>query len=369
MLFKDVIGQADIKQRLINEVKGKRIAHALLFNGPQGIGKLPLAIAYAQYICCINKGENDACGVCPSCVKFSKLVHPDLHFVLPTVKKMTSDSVIDKWRKLVTASPYFNYEHWLNAINAENAQATIYTQESDIITRKLNLKSNEGGYKIAIIWQADKMQLNCSNKLLKLLEEPPAETLFILITEKPEDLLATIQSRTQRINIRNIDENTIAMALQQRCGVEANQSHQIAHLANGSYTQALMAIQLDEENKLFFELFVNLMRLSYQRKIREMKAWSDQVAAMGRERQKRLLLYCQRLIRENFIFNLHRNELTYMNQEEKHFASRFAPFVNERNVMGIMDELAEAQQHIEQNVNAKMVFFDFSLKMIVLLKQ
>ena len=369
MLFKDVVGQETIKRRLIAEVNEGRIAHALLFSGMQGVGKLAIALAYAQYICCQNPGPEDSCGYCPSCTKFAKLVHPDLHFVLPTIKKMTSDAVLNKWRKLVTTSPYFSYEQWLDTINAENAQPIIYTHEADIITRKLSLKSNEGGYKIAIVWLADKMQVNCANKLLKLLEEPPAQTLFILITERSEELLATILSRTQRINFRPLNEESINIALQQECGIEPNQSLQIAHLANGSYTKALQTISLDEENRLFFDLFVSLMRLSYQRKIREMKLWSEQVAALGRERQKRLLLYCQRLIRENFIFNRHRNELTYMNQDEKYFASRFAPFVNERNVMGIMDELSEAQQHIEQNVNAKMVFFDFSLKMIVLLKQ
>ncbi len=369
MLFKEVIGQSDIKRRLINDANEGRIAHALLFSGTQGVGKLPIALAYSQYICCQNRKEDDSCGVCPSCVKFKKLVHPDLHFVLPTVKKSTSDSVLNKWRSLVTSSPYFTYDQWLDAIDAENAQATIYTAEADSITRKLSLKSNEGGYKIAIIWQAEKMRLEFANKLLKMLEEPPAKTLFILITEKSEELLATILSRSQRVNFRPIDEASINLALQTNFHIEPNQSQQIAHLANGSYTKALQTISLDEENRKFFELFVNLMRLSYQRKIREMKLWSEQVAALGRERQKRLLIYCQRLIRENFIYNLQCNQLSYMNQDEKHFASRFAPFVNERNVMGIMDELSEAQQHIEQNVNAKMVFFDFSLKMIVLLKQ
>lgn len=368
MFFKDVIGQEETKQRLIQKVNEGRIPHAQLICGPEGVGKLPLALAYARYISCTNRGATDACGVCPSCVKFSKLVHPDVHFVFPVVKSGRSDDYIVEWRRMVLNNPYFNLNHWLNEINAENAQAVIYTKESDEIMKKLSLKSSEGGFKITIIWLPEKMQLACSNKLLKLLEEPPEKTVFLLVSEAPDLILPTILSRTQRFNIRKIDEASIAQVLQQKYGVQQATSVTIAHLANGSFIKALETIHLNEESQLFFELFVNLMRLSYQRKIREMKLWSEQVAALGRERQKNFLSYCQRMIRENFIYNLHQKELVYMTPDEQNFSSRFAPFVNERNVIGIMNELSEAQQHIEQNVNAKMVFFDFSLKMIVLLK-
>lgn len=368
MFFKDVIGQEETKQRLIQEVNEGHIPHAQLICGPEGVGKLPLALAYARYISCTNRGATDACGVCPSCVKFSKLVHPDVHFVFPVVKSGRSDDYIVEWRRMVLNNPYFNLNHWLNEINAENAQAVIYTKESDEIMKKLSLKSSEGGFKITIIWLPEKMQLACSNKLLKLLEEPPEKTVFLLVSEAPDLILPTILSRTQRFNIRKIDEASIAQVLQQKYGVQQATSVTIAHLANGSFIKALETIHLNEESQLFFELFVNLMRLSYQRKIREMKLWSEQVAALGRERQKNFLSYCQRMIRENFIYNLHQKELVYMTPDEQNFSTRFAPFVNERNVIGIMNELSEAQQHIEQNVNAKMVFFDFSLKMIVLLK-
>lgn len=369
MFFKDVIGQEETKQRLIQEVNEGRIPHAQLFCGSEGVGKKALALAYARYISCTNRTETDACGSCPSCVKFSKLVHPDVHFVFPVVKSGRSDDYIVEWRRLVLNNPYFNLNHWLNEIAAENAQAVIYTKESDEITKKLSLKSSEGEYKITLIWLPEKMQLACANKLLKLLEEPPEKTLFLLISEAPEMILPTILSRTQRLNVPKIDKTSVADALQRKYGIEPAHSESIAHLANGSFTKALETIHLNEENQLFFDLFVNLMRLSYQRKIREMKLWSDQVAGMGRERQKNFLSYCQRMVRENFMFNLRQKELSYMTMDEQHFATRFSPFINERNVMGIMDELSEAQQHIEQNVNAKMVFFDFSLKTIVLLKQ
>ena len=373
MFFKDVIGQEEAKQRLIREAKEGKIAHARLFCGPEGIGKLPLAIAFARYLSCNNPGEKDACGVCPNCIKFNKLAHPDLHFVFPVIKKKAKDTVSDdfisEWRELLTHTPYFNLNIWLEEMGAENQQAQIYVKESDEIIRKLSLKSSQGGYKIMIIWLPEKMNVECSNKLLKLLEEPPSQTIFLLISEEPDMLLTTIQSRTQRFTLYGIKEECIMERLQNQYGLQEKDANSIAHQSEGNFLKALESIHLSEENKLFFELFVNLMRLSYQRKIREMKQWSETLAAMGREKQKHFLSYCQRLVRENFIYNFQNPSLIFMNEEEQNFSKRFAPYINEKNVMGIMDELSEAQRHIEQNVNARMVFFDFSLKMIVLLVQ
>ena len=373
MFFKDVIGQEEAKQRLIREAKEGKIAHARLFCGPEGIGKLPLAIAYARYLSCNNPGEKDACGICPSCVKFNKLAHPDLHFVFPVIKKKSKDTVSDdfiaEWRELLSQTPYFNLNIWLEEMGAENQQAQIYVKESDEIIRKLSLKSSQGGYKIMIIWLPEKMNVECSNKLLKLLEEPPSQTIFLLVSEEPDMLLTTIQSRTQRFSLYGIEEKYIAERLQSQYGLQERDAISIGHRSEGNFLKALESIHLNEENKLFFDLFVSLMRLSYQRKIREMKQWSETIAAMGRERQKHFLSYCQRLVRENFIFNFQDPSLIFMNEEEQNFSKRFAPYINEKNVMGIMDELSEAQCHIEQNVNARMVFFDFSLKMIVLLVQ
>ena len=373
--FKEVIGQESVKQRLKQEVQEGRIPHAQLFCGPAGAGKLPIALAYARYLCCPHRTEDDACGTCPSCIKWEKLVHPDVHFLFPIVNKAKSpkvsvcDDFLPQWRQQLTDSTYFNLQHWLNDIGAENKQAQIFAQESDEIIRKLSLKSSEGGYKITLIWQAEKMNQTCANKLLKLLEEPPLNTVFLLISETPETILPTILSRTQRIHIPPIEGNSLATALQMKYGVTSGDSTAIAHIANGNLIKALETIHLNADNEMFFKLFVSLMRLSYQRKIKEMKEWSEQIAGMGRELQKSFLAYCQRMIRESFIYNFHCPELNYLNTEENQFSSRFAPFINERNVWGIMEELSEAQVHIEQNVNARMVFFDFSLKMIVLLKQ
>ena len=373
MFFKDVIGQEEAKQRLIREAKEGKIAHARLFCGSEGIGKLPLAIAFARYLSCNNPGEKDACGVCPNCIKFNKLAHPDLHFVFPVIKKKAKDTVSDdfiaEWRELLSNTLYFNLNIWLEEMGAENQQAQIYVKESDEIIRKLSLKSSQGGYKIMIIWLPEKMNVECSNKLLKLLEEPPSQTIFLLVSEEPDMLLTTIQSRTQRFTLYGIEEKYITERLQNQYGLQERDAIFIAHQSEGNFLKALESIHLSEENKLFFDLFVNLMRLSYQRKIREMKQWSETIAVMGREKQKHFLSYCQRLVRENFIFNFKDPSLIFMNEEEQNFSKRFAPYINEKNVMGIMDELSEAQRHIEQNVNARMVFFDFSLKMIVLLVQ
>lgn len=372
--FRDVIGQEAAKQRLLQEAGEGRIPHAQLFCGPEGAGKLPLALAYAKYLCCTNPGPEGACGTCPSCVKWNKLVHPDVHFMFPIVKsakgkKEVCDDYLADWRHLLMNNPYFALPHWLSAMGAENGQALIYARESDEITRKLSLKSVEGGYKITIIWLPEKMHEACANKLLKLLEEPPEKTLFLLVSEMPEQLLSTILSRTQRFSVPRIAEADIALALCDKYAVQSADADAIAHMANGSFVKALETISLNEENQLFFDLFVSLMRLAWQRKIRELKQWSEQVAGLGRERQKNFLDYCQRMIRENFIYNLHQPEMNYLTRPEENFAIRFAPFVNERNVVGIMEELSEAQLHIVQNVNPRMVFFDFALKMIMLLKQ
>ena len=369
MYFKDIIGQEEAKRRLLQEVAEGRVAHARLLCGPEGSGKLPLAVAYARYLCCTNRQGDDACGTCPSCVKFNKLVHPDVHFVFPVkASSNVSDDFIREWRNLLLQTPYFSFPQWMEAMGVENQQPLIGVKESDEITRKLNLKSSAGGYKVMIIWLPEKMNVQSANKLLKLLEEPPRQTVFLLVSEQPETLLATIQSRTQRMELRKLPEGVVAATLQEKYGLQPADAANIAHLADGSMLKALEAIHISEDNRLFFDLFVSLMRLSYQRKLREMKLWSEQVAALGRERQKGMLEYCQRMIRENFIMNFGRNEMLYLSPEERNFSVNFSPFVNENNIFGIMEEISDAQKHVEQNVNAKMIFFDMALRMIVWIK-
>ena len=374
MYFRDIIGQDAVTTLLRSAVAEGRIPHAQLICGGEGVGKLAVAIAYARYLCCTHRNGDDACGECPSCKKFDKLVHPDLHFAFPIYKKDSqktphSDDFIDKWRQAVTENPYMTLNLWMDYIGTENQQGLIYASQSEEIIRKLTLKSSEGGYKVMIIWMAEKMNTECSNKLLKMIEEPPAQTVFLLVAENPDLLLPTIQSRVQRLTLRPIEEEVIARALCEKYGLTDTDARQIAHAAAGNWLQAVETIHLGNRSKEYIELFMMLMRKSYARDLKGMRQWADTVAGMGREPQKNFLIYCQRMIRESFICNFHRPEINYMNADEAHFTIRFAPFVNEKNIFGIMDELSEAQRHIEQNVNAKMVFFDLALKMIMLLKQ
>lgn len=374
MYFKDIVGQHEATALLRSAVAEGRIPHAQLICGGEGVGKLAMAIAYARYLCCTHRNGEDACGECPSCKKFDKLVHPDLHFAFPIYKKDSnktphSDDFIDKWRQAVAENPYMTLNQWMDCIGTENQQGLIYASQSEEIIRKLTLKSSEGGYKVMIIWMAEKMNAECSNKLLKMIEEPPAQTVFLLVAENPDLLLPTIQSRVQRLMLRPIEEEVITRALCERFGLVEADARQVAHASAGNWLQAMETIHLGSRAKEYIELFMTLMRKSYMRDLKGMRQWADGVAGMGREPQKNFLIYCQRMIRESFICNFRRPEINYMNVEEANFTSRFAPFVNEKNIFGIMDELSEAQRHIEQNVNAKMVFFDLALKMIMLLKQ
>ena len=280
-----------------------------------------------------------------------------------------SDDFAREWHDLLTRSPYFSLDQWLNAMGATTQQAIITGAESDELSRKLSLKSSQGGYKVSIIWLPERMNATSANKLLKLLEEPPQQTVFIMVSEEPEKLLETIRSRTQRIDIKKIDTQAMEQTLVEQRGIDADAAHRIARAANGNYLKALDELDAGNENHLFFDLFVMLMRLAYKRDIHELKKWSENAAAMGREKQKRMLAYFLRLIRENFIYNFGNGELNYMTQEEEDFARNFARFVNEANVMGISDLLQLCLRDIGQNANAKIVFFDLALKMIVLLIQ
>lgn len=374
MFFKDIVGQNEAKERLVKTVREGFIPHAQLFCGPEGIGKFPLALAYAQYLNCENPTETDSCGKCPSCVKYNHLAHPDLHFVFPIIKKAAKkkdvcDDYISEWREFVKKNSYFNLGQWLEFIDAENSQGLIYAKESEEIIRKLSLRIYEAKYKVMIIWLPEKMHESCANKLLKIIEEPTDNTIFLLVSDAPDNIITTIQSRCQRINIHSIDEKDIKFALESDYNITVEDAANIAHLSKGSYLKAVETISLGNEHKFFFNLFVQMMRASYARNIKEIKTIGNEIAGIGRENQKSFLIYSQRMVREYFISNLNNPEMVYMAQDEANFGIRFAPFINERNITGFMNELALAERHIEQNVNAKMVFFDLCLKITMLIKQ
>lgn len=367
-----VIGQEAIEQHLQSMISQNKLPHALLFCGPGGSGKLPMALGLARLLLCQHPAEGNPCGQCNACHMTAQWAHPDLHFTYPIVRykdaaHSVSDAYIEAWRKRLTKGPYFSMADWLTEMKSNDMQAVIYTAESDALQRKLSLKAAMGGNKISIIWMPERMNDECANKLLKLIEEPPASTYFLLVSEDPQRILPTIRSRAQQIDFRAPSTEAVEQALIQQEQCSPEQARYIAHIASGNYTDALQALKADGDRALYFDLFVLLMRLAYLRNIKEMRRWSEQLAGMGRERQKEFLISCQRLIRENFMFNFGMQQLNRLTIEEANFAQKFARFINERNVIEIMDELSCAQRDIEQNVNPKFVFFDFSLKMIVLL--
>ncbi len=374
MFFQDIIGQEEVKHRLIQSVQKGFVPHAQLFCGPEGTGKLPLAIAYARYLNCTDRKEAEACGVCPSCSKFNHLAHPDLHFVFPIVKndkkkKEICDDYLSEWRAFLAENTYFGFNEWLDYIEAENSQGMIYAKESNEIIKKLNLKTYEAEYKIMIIWLPEKMHEACANKLLKMIEEPPSQTVFLLVSEAPDQIIGTIQSRSQRINIRGIGQEDMQKALQDEFHLSKEDSVSISHLANGNFVKAMDLVHSGEESSYYLELFITIMRNSWKRDVKNMKAKAEEFASIGREKQKAFLNYAVNLLRENFIYNLQIPEINYLNKDQAAFSVNFARYINERNVIDFMDELGLAIRHIEQNVNPRMVFFDLSMKIAVLLKR
>ncbi|WP_167616611.1 ATP-binding protein [Maribellus sediminis] len=374
MFFKDVIGQAEIKKRLIRSVQEQRISHAQLFAGQPGTGKLAMALAYAQYVSCRNRTEDDSCGVCPSCHKYQKLAHPDLHFVFPIFNakqfnKPVSDDFLPLWREKVKTNPYFELSEWLSHIDAGNAQGEIYERESESILRKLNLKSFESEFKVMIIWLPEKMNPACSNKLLKMIEEPPKKTLFLLISENEEGVIGTIRSRAQLVKFPFIDNASLAAALSKIEGIDPDIIPDAVHLANGSYNRALQYITPGDDEQFYFQKFQEMMRFAYARQVRELIDWADEMAKIGRDKQKAYFAAALRLVREYFISNMKRNELVYMNRDEKEWGKKFAPFINERNIVPFANEFELGIKHITMNGNPRIVFLDTALRMVRLIKR
>ena len=384
MLFRDIIGQERTKQQLRKAVQEGLIPHAQLFVGPEGVGKLQLAIAYAQYLACPNRTAEDACGTCPTCLQYAKLQHPDLHFVFPIVKTDAGDvcdDFIDTFREIILTKSYFDLDDWYTALGVETKQGLIYEKESSEILRKLSLKSFGDGYKVMIIWQPQKMNATCANKLLKILEEPPQKTIFLLVTEQPDQLLTTILSRVQQIRVPRLSEDEIQAGLMAR-GYDEQASADWAHIANGSYLAALKLADEIGANQQYLSDFVKLMRDAYTighinnqakkaESLQHIRKWSLDMAdaKVGREKQRAFLQYAQKQVRENYIFNLQQPELNYQTSDEREFSQRFSPYINASNVEQIMAELDKAERQIGQNGNAKIIFFDLCLQFIVLLKK
>jgi len=375
MFFRQVIGQEEIKKKLLQSVNEGRISHAQLFAGPDGSGNLPMALAYAQYVSCLNKQGNDSCGECSSCKKYRKLIHPDLHFVFPVVKTPkfkdpVSDNFLEEWRSMVTArDAYFDLDQWFTFIGSENAQGLIYSNESEEIIRKLNLKPFESEFKVMVIWMPEKMHVSCSNKLLKMIEEPPSKTLFLLVTENEEDIIATIRSRCQLVSFPPVDEDSMAQALANVQEAAGANIPNIVHLAKGNYRKAIELLQPDENSAFNLDRFKELMRYSYGRKFPDLFTWSATMSNIGREKQKNFLLYGMNFLRENFVSNLHNKQLVFMDDSETDFSQRFAPFINERNIIQLGRLFEEAFAHISMNGNARIIFTDVAFKVTKLIRR
>lgn len=373
MFFRDIKGHTQVKQSLVNMLAENRVSHAYMFTGAEGSGKLALAIAYAQYLNCTSPVDGDSCGECSSCRKYSKLVHPDLHFVFPVVKigsdnKPVSDTFIKEWRDIVLRKRFFSINQWISSLDAEKKQALIYTQESNEIIKKLSLKTFEGKYKVMIIWLPEKMHLTASNKVLKILEEPPAGTVFILVSDKPDEVISTIVSRTQQIKIPAFADEDIANIITEENGIGRVEAEGFARLAKGNVVAAREIVEGSEELDFFFDNFVFMMRNAYTRSLQDLIAWGDDMSRLSREKQKSFFEYCLRLVRENYILNLKESEMNYMTPREMEFSAKFSPFINDNNVHAMAEEFSLAHSHIAQNGNSRIIFMDLILKIIILIK-
>jgi len=374
MKFSEVLGLDHIKNHLIKSTDNGRISHAQLLSGKEGSGLLAMAIAYAQYILA-SSSEN----IEISNIKCEKLMHPDLHFAFPVAtndkikSKPVSNNFLEEWREFVSRKPYGNLFEWLQSIGIENKQGQIGVDEAEQIVKALKLKSYEGGYKIMIIWMAEKMNISASNKLLKLLEEPPEKTVFILITEDEEQLISTIKSRCQTLHFPILSEADITNGLVEKEGADLPIAQNIAHQANGNYNKALQLLHNNDTNEQFEQWFVTWVRAAFRAKgnasvIQDLIEWSDVISKSGRETQKRFLDYCLQFFRQAMLYNYNAESLVFLEPKNPSFKlEKFAPFVHSKNILLINDELNDAIYHIERNGNAKIILLDLSIKLTRLL--
>ncbi|MCR9263574.1 MAG: DNA polymerase III subunit delta' [Flavobacteriaceae bacterium] len=378
MLFKNVLGLEHIKNHLVTTADSGRVAHAQLFVGPEGSGVLPMALAYAQYLLCSNTGGENEGGDAVCNTKCASLSHPDLHFAFPVASSdkvkshAVSDHYLQEWRQFVKEQPYGNLFDWYRHIGIEKKQGQIGVDEAQDMVKKLSLKSYEGGYKILIVWMAEKMNISAANKLLKLIEEPPQKTILLLLAEEEEQIINTIRSRCQILHFPPLAEQNILNELVNR-GVSQPEAHAIAQEAHGNFNKALDLLNKDSEDLVFERWFVQWVRSAFKAKgnkaaIQELILWSDEVAKTGREVQKQFLNYCLSLMRQALLLNYNAHELVYTKIHMEDFdLKRFAPFVHENNILDIVEELEKAIFHVERNGNSKLIFTDLSIKLTRLL--
>ncbi len=375
MNFSRIPGHKETIAKLIRSVSEERVSHAQLFTGPEGCGSLALALAYAMYVSCENRTSEDSCGTCKSCLKYEKMIHPDLHFVFPVIRdkknaEPVSDAYIEQWREFVRQSPYFAVNDWLNSIEVENAQGLIFASEAGEIIKKLSLKTFESDFKIMIIWLPEKMHPAAANKLLKLIEEPPDKTLFILVSDEPDKLLPTIISRCQLLKIPGFSDEDIREYLKTNYSDDDRKAAEIAKVSNGNIIRAIALHENEESAIQNLDRFKNLMRFAWKRDIVSVIGWSEEIASTGREPQKNFLSFSLRILRENLMLSLDqmKNNLVFLAGDEASFSDNFHPFITQKNIYPLTDEFNLAHSHVEANGNAKIIFLDLALKVTRLIR-
>ncbi len=358
MLFSDVVGQNDIKGRMINEINSEKMSHAQLFLGRNGYGNLALALAYTQFLFCEDRKETDSCGVCPSCSKTKQLIHPDVHFVFPTVQTIskTSDGLMQDWREIVSDSPYFNLNDWINHTDPKGRRPIIGTEESKELLKKLSLMSFEGGYKVVIIWMAEEMNPTFANKMLKTLEEPSPKTILLILARDSESMLPTIISRTQVRKIPRLSFAEVAHYVQVNTSLSENEAQSIVSRVEGDISLIRAHLKSNESEDRNREMFIGLMRSAYKKNVLEMMDWADSMAGIGREAQKTFLEYALHMFRQSILKNYTDEQLTRVSKEEAAFLKNFSKFITGNNVTSFLEIFSEAHYHIERNANARILF-------------
>jgi len=366
MLFSEIPGLEDTKKHLINSVQTNHVAHALLFDGEPGSATLAMALAFATYINCQNPSETDACGQCASCAKIAKLAHPDFTFAYPTAggKKVLSENYIKEWRGFVQMNPFGTLSNWLEAI--EIKQGNIPVEESRQIIQNLSLKSYEGGYKIVLIWMVEAMGQAAANALLKILEEPPEKTIFLLITSNMNRLLTTIISRTQRVAIRNIDSIELTKYLTKEKGISEERAKQVHFLSEGNIAASLEILEHKDQNEKNW--FANWMRYCYAFDLGKIIPLADEFDSLTKENQRNLLNYGLKIIREIYLRCVGANDFVKLEGEELEFVQKFSKVFKFENINQISEDISDAQMLVERNVRAKIVFLDLSLQIAKLIK-
>jgi len=372
--FSDIPGQFEVKKRLIQSVQANRVSHALLFTGSAGSGHYALALAFAQYIQCMNPGKEDSCGTCPSCHQAAGLVHPDIHFVFPVARTSSaagepvSDDFIEDWRNYLSRNLYPVLGEWYAAMEIENKQAGIFKKEAEEILRKLSFKSYQSDYKAVLFWLPEKMNTSTANKLLKVIEEPADHTVFLFVSENPDAILPTILSRTQRIKVPRLELRDLQEKLRIDFPGQGPALESIAARSQGDYVVARDRIRLGEANQADRERFIRMMRISYGLKMSEIVQWVDELTDLGRERQKLYLTYCLEMLRDNFLVNLGLNELVFFDPGEAEFAARFSKFIHPGNINALLNEFSLSMAQISMNANSKILFTDLCLQIHRLLQ-